>query len=235
MARNVALDSPWVRATRTIVTFLQWRFSLSTKGNYKWSPHSGNAAGTSGQLSEIFIGASLPIDPEEVGRRPAITVQRGPGSYQGVGIGDRAVYDVSIEDRVYLDLLPCTMNIHVLSRIPMEAEGLAFFVDTQIRGHRMDIMAKCKDIHSFGARASFTPPTGAGSLVSGASDVEWTAVTLSYPTYLSSRIQVQRKNLQYAEGIHLGLKVGGSKEPNEREALPPKIPLTSSTEESIND
>lgn len=168
-----------VSITRHLVDFLQWRFSKHPPGAYMFTGH--------GPDSEIYISADTPIDPEVVGMRPAITVLRSHAAYQGVGIGDVAYTDLRTGAKVYMDLMPTTMLVNVLSKLPVEADRLAAYVAKQIRGFRDALTASLPELLNIGQRIGISPPSPAGSLVAGDSpDFEWTVVVISVPTFLQT-------------------------------------------------
>lgn len=191
--------SPLFQLQRHIVSFLQWTFGKQPAGSYRFV--SDNDPDST--ESEIFIGADTPINTKMVGKRPAITVLRGPASFQGVGFNDRSGFRSWDGTRTKLDIIPTTLQVNVLSKIPMEAEQLAWFVAEQIWGYSDEIVDKAPFIHSMGARATISPPSPAGSFVNS-TDYEWTVVVCSYPVYLTHQITSQPLNLRRFES-ELGL------------------------------
>jgi hypothetical protein len=172
---------PTLRAVRHLTSFLQWRFSLLPAGAYHWQPEDAENPDQSG--SEIFIGGDTPLPSRTIGDRPAITVLRSQLAFQGVGIGDVAFHNLRTGGKVYMDLLPTTLCINVLSRLAFVAERLAFFVQDQIFTLREEIVRSEKCILSIGARTTMGAPSPAGALVDEAGS-DWIVVPLFLPTYL---------------------------------------------------
>ena len=176
-------SSPLVRFQRVVVSFVRGLFAEAPVGAYHWEP------GTSGnplqEGSEIWIGTETPIDPEIVGMRPAVTIGRGPAAFHGVGLGDQAYVDQATGAHVKMDMLPTTLNINVLSRVPFEAEELAWFVAKHIWNLRNELMRGNTFILYLGQRPALSPPSPAGSLVGGPdTEHNWVCVSINMPVYL---------------------------------------------------
>jgi len=172
---------PTYQLVRHIISFLKWRFSKLPSGAYQWKPETESTPDQAG--SEVFIGADTPIQVQQVGQRPAITVLRAPAMFQGVGIGDWAFTDLSTGAQSRMDIIPTNVMINVLSRLPVEAERLAWFCAEQIWTFREEIVKSEPSILYVGARPSISPPTPAGALVDS-TDYEWTGIVVAFPAWL---------------------------------------------------
>jgi len=170
---------PTYQAQRHLTSFLQWRFSQVPSGAYRYVAEQDPDA----RESEICIGLDTPIDPNVMGKRPAVTVLRGPAAFQGVGFNDLATVKMQDGTQTRLDMVPTTLMVNVLSRIPVEAERLAWFCMEQIWTFREEITRTEPVIHSIGPRPTLSPPSAAGSLVQS-TDFEWCVVVVAFPTYL---------------------------------------------------
>lgn len=216
---------PTVELVRHVLDFLKWRFSTLPAGCYRWDPDSGDAPDQGS--SEIFLGSDTPIDAERVGQRPAITVLRGPAAFQGTGIGDQSFINWRTGSVSRMDVIPTHLIINVLSRVPLEAEKLAWFATTQIWTYRHEIIksAPRKVILYMGQRPSISPPSPAGSLVSTSTDFDWCVVGCAFPTYLQDSYTTHPLNKQVLNGIHFR----GTVQPlpttgqNEAESLVPLV------------
>lgn len=184
------LQPPTYMAQRRLVEFLKWRFSQLPEDLYRYVDE---ASDPDGRKSQIFIGADTPIDPVHIDEKPAITVLQGPVVFQGMGFNDRAEYHSPSGRVTKLDLIPATITVNVLSKLPVEAQRLAWFIHEQIWAYADDIVVSEPCIHAFGQRASISPPSPAGSFVNS-TDMEWCVVTISYPMYLSHKIVVEPLN-----------------------------------------
>lgn len=170
---------PTYQAQRHVTSFLQWRFSLLPQGAYRYVEETE----PDDRESEICIGLDTPIDPKIMGKRPAITILRGPAAFQGVGFNDLATVKMQDGTQARLDMVPTTLLVNVLSKIPVESERLAWFCMDQIWSLREEITKTAPMIHAIGAKPSISPPSPAGSLVNS-TDHEWCVVVVAFPTYL---------------------------------------------------
>ncbi len=176
-------ESPLIRVQRVMVEFVRGLHAQLPPGTYHWEPESAENPLQEG--SEIWIGTESPVNPEIVAKRPAVVIGRGPAAFHGVGLGDQAYTDLKTGAHVKMDMLPTTVNINVLSRVPMEAEGLAWFIVKHIWNLRDEILRGRTFMLYMGQRPTISPPSPAGSLVAGP-DTEHniSAVAISFPTYL---------------------------------------------------
>lgn len=172
---------PTVRVVRHLISFLKWRFSLLPVGSYHYDPDSDTSPDQKG--SEIFIGGDTPMKTAMAGARPAITVLRSQLAFQGIGIGDRLSADLRTGGRSYMDLMPTTIVVNVLSRVDVVAERLAFFVQEQIFTMREELVKSEPCILYMGARTGMSPPSPAGTLVDTPQS-DWVCVALGLPTFL---------------------------------------------------
>jgi hypothetical protein len=172
---------PTVRVVRHLVSFLQWRFSLLPVGAYHWAPE--DEASAEGTRSEVYISGDTPLPARAVGDRPAITVLRSQLAFQGVGIGDVVHHDWRTGGKNYLDLLPTTLCINVLSRLAFVAERLAWFVHEQIFTLREELVRTESCLLSIGSRVSLAPPSPAGAMIDSV-ESDWMVVSLYLPAYL---------------------------------------------------
>jgi hypothetical protein len=176
-----AFYPPSVRAVRHLISFLQWRFSLLPRGAYHWMPEDEDSP--DGVSSEIYIAGDTPLPARAVGERPAITVLRSQIAFQGTGIGDVRDHQWQTGGKIYTDLLPTTLVVNVVSRLPMVADRLAWFVHEQIFTLREQILRSEKCIVAMGSRATVTAPSPAGALIDS-TESDWIAVSIYLPTYL---------------------------------------------------
>jgi hypothetical protein len=201
---DAAQYPPTVRAVRHIIGFLQWRFSLLPAGAYHWAPEDLETPEAIG--SEIYISGDTPLPMRAVGDRPAITVLRSQLAFQGVGTGDVASHNWQTGGKTYMDLLPTTICINVLARLPFVAERLAWFVHEQIFTLREEIVRTEKCILSIGARATLTPPSPAGPMTDSP-DSDWIVVSLFLPTYLQHRTAFVPINVPVLKKLDVQIEV----------------------------
>jgi hypothetical protein len=208
--------SPFLHLKRVLVKFLKGLHAQCPVGAYRWDPDSEGSAEQVG--SEVWIGMDAPINPQIVGDRPAITVLRGPGSFQGIGIGDNAFSDLRTGGQVLMDILPVTVTVNVLSRVPLEAEGLSWFGGKHIWALREVIMKGEAGIMFLGNRPNFSPPTPAGSLVGPDVEHNWVVCSVMFPCYLQTSVTRVPLNKPAVSGF--GVTMTAGKTPSK-----PKVPV----------
>lgn len=196
---------PDIRVARHLIDFLRWRFSTHPDGAYRWDPPGGDDTGH--QTSEIFIAHETPVNPKNVGQRPAITCAVGSLQFQGLGIGDAAFVDWTTGAQVRMDLIPTFTRVHVLSRVPLEAKRLAWYVAEQIWLFRDAIIKEEPALLHIGQRPSISEPTPAGSLVGPSTEHEWVAVVVQFPTYIQHVGTTLPMNRRILNAIHTAAKL----------------------------
>lgn len=196
--------SPFVQVQRVLVGFIQGLHAQCPVGGYRWMPSRGDQDDVG---SEVWIGKDNPINTRVVGDRPAITVLRGPGSFQGVGIGDRAFVDNRTGGEVKMDILPVTLTVNVLSRVPLEADELAWFEAKHIWALREEIMRGQEGIMYLGNRLSVSPPTPAGSLVGPDTEHNWVVCSVMIPAYLQTSMTKIPLNKRVISGFDARMTV----------------------------
>lgn len=201
---DVAQYPPTLKAQRHVIDFLQWRFSLLPVGAFHWQPEDRDSP-EGGTRSEIYISADTPLPAQAVGERPAITLSRSQLQFQGVGLGDVAFHDQRTGAKAYMDMMPTTLVINVLSRISFVAERLAFFVQDQIFTLREEIVRTEPCILNLGSRTTMSPPSPAGALIDS-TEPDWINVSLFMPLYLQHTTSFHPINVPSVQKI--GFKFG---------------------------
>jgi len=194
------LDSPLVAAQDQLISFLKWRFAQLPAGSYQWKPETESAQDQTG--SEVFIAAETPVQSEHIGQRPAITVMRSSAVFQGTGLNDRVYTDWKTGSTTRMDIVPLNLMVCALSRIPVEAEKLAWFAAKSVFDFREEIIKNAAGLFLYlGQRQNFAVPTPAGALVSDASEHEWTAVIVGIPAYLNESSTIHPLNKRILSGV----------------------------------
>lgn len=107
---------------RTALEFLQILFGTRAPGSFHYDSDDTK--------TEIQIADVNAADLEAVNLRPAIIVQRGPLSWQGLGLGGNALesFDMGNGKAVYNDVLNGSISISCISKEGIEAEQIAHLV-----------------------------------------------------------------------------------------------------------
>lgn len=153
------------------ITFVQGLFQAAPKGAYHWAEDEED--------TDIIITNENKLDPEVIGKRPAITFTRGPVQFYSLGIDDRVSYDFALDKKVKGVLIPGTMTVNCISRVELEAEDLAWVVAEHIWLLR-DLMMKA-GFFEIGRQPQIGSPSPAGSIISNDQGDEYTAVPITVP------------------------------------------------------
>ena len=180
---------------RLYIAFMQGLFAECPPGNYRW---------TNDDLSEIAITDETPLNTSTVGKRPAVTITRGPVQAMTLGNDDAMDIDIQTGSKKKSVMLIGMMQINVCSRVDIEAENLAWFIAENIWMQR-DLLNR-SGFYDIGRGWVIGAPSPAGSLVANDSGDEW------YVTIITSPFQFNRtsKITPLSQGIAEHLQVNAS-------------------------
>lgn len=153
------------------VTFAQGLFQAAPKGSYRWLDDE--------EQTEIIIQNENRIDPETLGKRPAITFTRGPLEFYSLGIDDRVAYDFALDKKTKGVLVPGTMTVNCISRVELEADDLAWVVAEHFWLLR-DLLMKA-GFFEVGRAPQIGSPSPAGSIIANDQGDEFTVVPITVP------------------------------------------------------
>ena len=164
-------DSPLERVRTLFAGFVQGLFYAAPPGAYHWEPSS--------DLTELFVSDEGPIHTESLGQRPGVSFTRGPVQFYSLGLDDMLSYNAETGTKQKSVLVPGTMSINCISRVPLECERIAWIIAEQLWAHRELLMKE--GFFEIGRQPVIGSPSPAGSLVSGDQGDEYTATTVSCP------------------------------------------------------
>lgn len=174
------LESSWLNdplnyMVKAFICFLQTIYEVAPSGYFRWTPNP--------EESEIVITEENPIHVEAVDQRPVLSVIMGPTRFNGSSLDD--LVNVSARDakEIHTDLLPGTITINCVSRVPQEARFLAWNNARTIWALRKQFIRETH-IHEVGRNISISPVSPAGALVAGDTEGEWHSVSVSCPFFL---------------------------------------------------
>jgi hypothetical protein len=182
------------------IRFVQGLFYSAPEGCYHWDEDE--------QKTELLVTNEQKMDPEVLYKRPAITFTRGPVSFYSMGIDDLLEYEFDIAKKTKGVLIPGTMAINCISRVPQEAEDLAWVVAEHIWLLR-DLLMKA-GFFEIGKSPQIGSPSPAGSIVAQDQGDEFTVVAVSVPYQFSRTSSLTPLGNRIVEGIeqHLTLNPG---------------------------
>ena len=180
------------------VRFIQGLFSAAPKGWYHWE--------LSNEETDIIITDENPIKIDTLGKRPCITCTRAPVALYTLGLDDMLSYDMATGARRKSVLIPGTMTVNCCSRVPLEAEQLAWIVSENLWMLR-DVLRQW-GFYDVGRNLAIGAPSPAGSIVSNDSGDEWYVVSITSPFQIARISQVTPLNQKIADAVRSTLITG---------------------------
>lgn len=178
------------------VRFIQGLFYAAPKGWYHWEPDQ--------EATDIIINDENPIKTDTLGKRPAISCTRAPVALYSVGLDDMLTYSFKSGAKKKAILIPGTMSVNCCSRVPLEAEQLAWIVAEHLWMLR-DVM-RPYGFYDVGRNISIGAPSGPGSIIQNDSGDEWYVVTLTSPFQLSRISGTTPLSQNIASSVEMTLK-----------------------------
>jgi hypothetical protein len=216
-------EDPLTHYTRVFVRFLQVLFGSFEKGAYHWDLDD--------KSSDITISDQATIRKEEVEKRPAILVSRGPLALTNVAMDQfagpilqrdaqgkpyfKANLDPTTGARRHTDLSSCTMTYNCLSREGLEAQRIAWICGYFTRALKRTLMKA--GMHRVGEDVQFGAESSPGSVVQPDPN-EIVMVSVSVPFYFQDTWSVEPVDKLLLKHIELALR-------SSSEAALPPVPI----------
>lgn len=183
---------------KTALTFIQGLFEVQEPGSFRWDEHL--------QDTEIVVTDETPLRLDVCGKRPGISVVRGPVRWGQTSLDEMQKTDLVTGSKQKTDLLPGTLSVNCCSRADLETEYLAWIVANHMWLLRSLFMYYTK-IHEFGRGISIGSPSPAGAIVSGDNEGEWICTTVQIPFHLQvyGKVTPQQKLIQAIE-MRMGVR-----------------------------
>lgn len=169
--------SPLEQIRTLLVSFVQGLYNGAPVGTYHWEPEEEN--------TEIIIRDENPINVETAGQRPAVNFTMGGVDFYNVGMDDLNDYNFNTGKKTKGVLVPGVMSVNVSSRSDIEAANLAWHISEHVWLLR-EILLK-QGFFEIGRGLKISPPSLAGSIVSGDMNDEWSVVTVSIPWQIARK------------------------------------------------
>lgn len=192
--------SPLEHVRSLFVGFFQGLFNASVPGAYHWEADD--------ELSEIYISDENVVNGATIGQRPAITCTRGPLQFYSLGLDDMMAYDFHTGTKQKSVLVPGTMTVNCSSRIPIEAERIAWICAEMLWMHRELLMAA--GFFEIGRQPAIGSPSPAGSIITADSGDEWYVVPVTCPFqfYRTSQSSPLGKTILREIGLSIQTRLG---------------------------
>jgi hypothetical protein len=188
--------SPLEHVSSLFIAFYQGLFSASPLGAYHWSSDD--------DLTEIYISGENPLKDTSMGARPGLSFTLGPVQFYSLGLDDMMSYDPATGTKRKSVLVPGTMTINALSRVPTESKNIAWVCAEQLWLHREMLMAE--GFFEIGRQPGIGSVSSAGALISSDSADEWYATSVACPFQFYRTSQTSPLNKQILQGLQLNLR-----------------------------
>lgn len=169
------LDDPLNYMVKAFIAFLQTIFETAPVGHFHWRPQF--------EETEIVITEENPVKVDAVEQKPVLSVILGPCRFNGSSLDDLVNVSAVDAKEIHTDLIPGTMSINCMSRVPQEARFLGWICSRTIWNLRK-LFIKETHIHEVGRNISVGSVSPAGALVAGDTEGEWHSVPVSCPFFL---------------------------------------------------
>jgi len=174
------LDADWTNdplnyAVKCFVAFLQTIYEIAPIGYFHWRPQL--------EETEIVITEENPVKVDTIERKPVISVILGPTQFNGSSLDDLLTVKSSNAQEIHTDLLPGTMTLACMSKVPQEARFIGWLSARTIWNLRKIFIREAL-FHEVGRKITVGSVSPAGALVTGDTEGEWHAVSVSCPFFL---------------------------------------------------
>lgn len=174
------LESSWLNdplnyMVKAFICFLQTIYEVAPRGCFHWTPNPED--------SELIVTEENPVHIESVEQKPVLSVVLGPTRFNGSSLDDLVHVSATDAKEIHTDLLPGTMTINCMSRVPQEARFLGWNNARTIWALRKQFIRE-SHIHEVGRNITIGPISPAGALVQGDTEGEWHSVAVSCPFFL---------------------------------------------------
>lgn len=169
------LEDPLNYVVKAFIAFLQTIWEAAPQGYMHWSSLL--------EETELVITEENPVHMESKEQKPLVSVILGPTRFNGSSLDDLVHVSSTNAKEIHTDLIPGTMTLNCMSRVPQEARFLAWQSARNIWILRK-LFCRESHIHDTGRNISISSISPAGALVQGDTEGEWHNVQVSCPFYL---------------------------------------------------
>jgi hypothetical protein len=153
--------------------------------------------------TDIVVSDENPIKTDTLGKRPCISCTRGPVALYTLGLDDVLQYNLTSGAKKKTILLPGTISINCCSRVPLEAEQLAWVVAEHLWMLR-DVMRRW-GFYDVGRNLAIGAPSPPGSIIQNDGGDEWYVVTITSPFQISRISQTTPLGQKIAASVEMTL------------------------------
>lgn len=195
-------ENPLFHLTRVCILFLQELFSDPPEGsNFRWLADD--------EMTRLYLTDETPVNSVVVEKRPAIATVRSGFAWAGLGLDQKRNHQIRTGEEVYTDMLSGNLTFNCMSRVPVEAEYLAWLVSRHIWIFKHLLMQQ--GFHKIGENQQILGRSPAGALVSGDTEHEIVNVPVIVPAHFQWTERVQEKDLPLMDRVvtSINAKMGG--------------------------
>jgi hypothetical protein len=188
-------SNPLTYVKEAFLRFLQGLFAQAPKGTYHWDSDQ--------KLSEIYLTDESPVNAEQVGTRPAITLARTQVSLQSLGFDDMMSYNGQTGQKQKTVLIPGNAVLGVVSRNSVEVEQIAWVCTEHIWLLRDTLMKF--GFFDVGRNITIGAVSPAGKVVAQDGGKGWYIVNVVCPFHLYRTSQFYPLNQTIVKNIEANL------------------------------
>jgi len=200
-------ENPLFHLTRVCILFLQELFSDPPEGsNFRWLEDD--------EMTRLYLTDDTPVNSSVVEKRPAIATVRSGFAWAGLGLDQKRNHRIRTGEQVYTDMISGNLTFNCMSRVPVEAEYLAWLVSRHIWIFKHLLMQR--GFHKIGEQQQILARSPAGALISGDTEHEICNVPVVVPAHFQWTERVQEKDLPLMDRVvtSINAKMGGVVELN---------------------
>lgn len=169
------LNDPLNYMVKAFIAFLQTIFESAPVGHFHWRPEL--------EETELVITEENPVNLDAVEQKPLISVVLGSTRFNGTALDDLLTVSASDAKEIHTDLIPGTISLNCMSRVPQEARFLAW-ICARTTWNLRKIFLRGTNIHEIGRNITIGTISPAGALVQGDTEGEWHAVPVQCPFFM---------------------------------------------------
>lgn len=185
-------ENPLFHLTRVCLVFLQELFRDPPEGaNFRWMEDE--------EMTRLYLTDDSPVQSEVVEKRPCIATVRSGFAWAGLGLDQKRNHRIRTGEVVYTDMLSGNLTFNCMSKVPVEAEYLAWLVSRHIWIFKHLLMQQ--GFHKIGEGQQILARSPAGALVAGDTEHEICNVPVIVPAFFQWTERVQEKDLPLMDKV----------------------------------
>lgn len=195
-------ENPLFHLIRICILFVQELFTDPPEGaNFRWTPDD--------ETTRLYITDETPVKSEVIQKRPGIATVRSGFNWAGLGLDQKRNHRIKTGEEIFTDMLSGNITFNCMSRVPVEAEYLAWLVSRHLWIFRHLLMQL--GFHKIAEGQQILARSPAGALVSGDTEGEIINVPVIVPAHFQWTERVQEKDLPLLQKIETNIiaRAGG--------------------------